>query len=35
MNKRSIAQAIIDGRYHFRDAERLVQQGSIEAEEGG
>ncbi len=35
MNERSIAQAIIDGRYHFRDAERLVRQGSIEAEEGG
>jgi glutamate synthase domain-containing protein 1 len=31
----SQAQAIIDARYHMRDAERLVRQGSIEAEEGG
>ncbi len=35
MNKKSSAQAIIDARYHFRDAERRVRLGSIEAEEGG
>jgi len=35
MNQRSKAQAIIDGRHHLRDAERLVRHGSIEAEEGG
>jgi glutamate synthase domain-containing protein 1/glutamate synthase domain-containing protein 3 len=35
MNKRSTAQAIINGRYHLRDAARLVRHGSIEAEEGG
>jgi hypothetical protein len=35
MNQRSKAQAIIDGRYHLRDAETLIRHGSIEAEEGG
>jgi glutamate synthase domain-containing protein 1 len=35
MNKESSAKAIIDARYYFRDAERCVRRGSIEAEEGG
>ena len=35
MKKRSIAESIINARYHFRDAERLVKQAGIEAEEGG
>lgn len=35
MNKKSSAQAIVDSRYYFRDAESHVQHGSIEAEEGG
>jgi glutamate synthase domain-containing protein 1/glutamate synthase domain-containing protein 3 len=35
MKERSIAESIINARYHFRDAERLVKQAGIEAEEGG
>ncbi len=35
MKQRSIREAIIDARYHFRDAEARVKQAGIEAEEGG
>jgi glutamate synthase domain-containing protein 1/glutamate synthase domain-containing protein 3 len=35
MNKRSTAQAIINGRYHLRDTGRYGRQGTLEAEEGG
>jgi glutamate synthase domain-containing protein 1 len=35
MEQRSIADAIIRGRRHLRDAEKLVQKAGIEAEEGG
>ena len=35
MKQRSMADAIIKARYHFREADRLVKQTGIEAEEGG
>ena len=35
MKQRSMAESIINARYHFRDSERLVRQAGIEAEEGG
>ena len=35
MRKKSIPEAIIDSRYYFREADRLVKQAGIEAEEGG
>ena len=35
MKKKTIAEAITDSRYHFREADKLVKQGGIEAEEGG
>jgi len=35
MKQRSIAESIINARYHFRDAEKLVQRTGVEAEEGG
>ncbi len=35
MKNKSIAQAIIDSRYHFREADKLVKQAGIEAQEGG
>lgn len=33
--KKTIADAIIDSRYHFREADNLVKQAGVEAEEGG
>jgi len=35
MKKKTIAESIIDSRYHFREADKLVKQAGIEAEEGG
>jgi glutamate synthase domain-containing protein 1 len=35
MKKKTIAEAITDSRYHFREADNLVKQAGIEAEEGG
>ena len=32
---KTIADAIIKSRYHFREADKLVNQAGIEAEEGG
>ncbi|MEI6155310.1 MAG: glutamate synthase, partial [Deltaproteobacteria bacterium] len=35
MRHKKIAQAMINARYHLRDAGKLVKQGGVEAEEGG
>jgi glutamate synthase domain-containing protein 1 len=35
MKKKSTAEAIINSRYHFREADKLVKQAGIEAQEGG
>ncbi|MDP2156196.1 MAG: glutamate synthase [Nitrospirota bacterium] len=35
MKKKTLAEAIIGSRYHFREADKLVKQSGIEAEEGG
>lgn len=35
MRKKSTADAIIHSRYYFREADRLVKQAGLEAEEGG
>ena len=35
MKRKTVADAIIDSRYYFREADKLVKQAGIEAEEGG
>src|SRR5512144_2917772 len=35
MKKKSSAEAIVDSRYYFREADRLIKTSEIEAEEGG